>query len=322
MPAATAPAPGAVRAGGPTGPGLRLARMLTRDFDGRSETSLDPDLRVFVGDLARPYGVPLREDLLRQGVGHSYGEMAESLLRDALPDGEDVDLLILAFSSPDVRPGRSTAVHLSRFCPGSPLAFAVCDQGSAAAFTALRIATDYTRTGACRRAVVLVMETAHLHYGPALPVALPVRHCAVLLVCEATDGAGIRVRQSSGRPADPAPALVRAERAALGPAAAVVLGPDLTAVDLDLAGFGSAPTDVGSAPGAGEGPPDSRPADGDPVPGRTVAGRTGQPLTGVWTALAERLPHWRAEHRPVLVADFDRRLGRLSTLTLPAGVGP
>ncbi|GGV40490.1 hypothetical protein GCM10010495_67470 [Kitasatospora herbaricolor] len=260
MPGATAPASvvGAVRPGGTAGPGLRVARVVTRDFGGRSETSLDPDLRVFVSDLTRPYGVPLREDLLAEGVGHSYGEMAEGLLRDALSEDEQVDLLILAFSSPDVRPGRSAALHLSRFCPGSPLAFAVCDQGSAAPFTALRIATDYARTGACRRAVVLVVEAAHLHHEPARPVALPQRHCAVLLVCEADggargDGGGAVVRQSSGPAADPAPELVRAEWAALGPAAALVLGSGLTA-----------PSQVRYS-GTTARPGPARPADRDPT---------------------------------------------------------
>ncbi|MCX5214947.1 hypothetical protein OG689_37775 [Kitasatospora sp. NBC_00240] len=318
-PARSAAARSAARPGGPAGPGLRVARVLSRDFHGRSETSLDPDLRVFVADLTRPYGVPLREDLLAEGVGHSYGEMAEGLLRDALPADEPVDLLILAFSSPDVRPGRSAALHLSRFCPGSPLAFAVCDQGSAAPFTALRIATDYARTGACRRAVVLVMEAAHLHHEPARPVALPQRHCAVVLVCEAADGKGddgegvdAVVRQSSGPAADPAPELVRAEWAALGPAAALVLGPEL---DLPPDGRDSG-ADV--RPGGPEHPVPL----GRPDPDRTVAARGGQPLTGIWTALAERLPGWRAERRPVLLADLDRRLGRLSTLTLLPAAAP
>jgi hypothetical protein len=275
-------------AGAVTGPGLGIARVLNRDFDGRSETSLDPDLRVFVSDLVRPYGLPLREDLLRQGVGHTYGEMGEVLLRAALAPDEPVDLLIVAFDVPDVQPGRANAVHLSRFCPGSPLAFAVCDQGSAAAFTALRIASDYSRTGGCRRAVVLVMEQTALHYRPAEPVALPERQRGVVLVCEPTEGGGggeMTVRQSSGGELGPdaGAALLRAERKALGPDAAVVLGASL-----------------GTDPGA--------------VPGPVLA----QPLTGVWTELAANLPAWRAEGRPVLVADLDRRHGRLSTLALAA----
>lgn len=260
-------------------PGLRISRVLSRYFDGRSETSLDPDLRVFVADLVRPHGLPLREDLLRQGVGHSYGELGEVLLGEALAADQPVDLLIVAFDVPDVRPGRSTAVHLSRFCPGSPLAFAVCDQGPAAAFTALRIAADYHRSGACRRAVVLVMEQTELHYRPAEPVRLPDRHCAVLLVCEEGEGEGMSVRQSSGADLGPdlGAELVRAERKALGPEAAVVLGAQLAGSELD----------------------------------------PGQPLTGVWTELAAGLPQWTAEGRPVLVADLDPRLGRISTLALP-----
>ena len=282
MPGASAPAP--------ERRGLRVARVVAKDFDGRSETSLDPDLRVFVSDLTRPYGLDLREDLLRGGAGHSYGEMAEALLAEALPAGEPVDLLVLAFSSPDVRPGRSAAVHLSSLCPGAPLAFAVCDQGPAAAFTALRIASDYSRSGACRRAVVLAVEQTALHHRPAEPVALPDRHCAVVLVCEQTDAEEVVVRQSSGPVADSAPAQVCSERAALGPETALILGPEL-------------------ALGAG-------------APGPVVAARPGQPFTGVWTELAARLPGWRAERRPVLVADLDRRLGRLSTVALPVGAAP
>jgi hypothetical protein len=261
------------------GAGLRVVRALSRDFEGRSETSLDPDLRVFISDLVRPYGLPLREDLLERGVGHSYGEMGEVLLGEALAPDEPVDLLILALDVPDVRPGRSTAVHLSGFCPGSPLAFAICDQGTSAAFTALRIAADYASTGACRRAVVLVMEQTALHHRPSAPVLLPDRHRAVVLICEESEGEPMTVRQSSGTDLGPdhGAELVRGERKALGPDASLLLSSEF---------------------------------DG------------GQPLTGVWTEFAERLPGWQAEGRPVLVADLDRGLGRLSTLSLPALPAP
>ncbi|MFC1419648.1 hypothetical protein ACEZDE_23870 [Streptacidiphilus sp. N8-3] len=255
--------------------GLGVARVLSLDLDGRSETSLDPDLRVFLSDLVRPHGLALREDLLGQGVGHAFGEMGEVLLRAALAPDEPVDLLVVAFDMPDVQPGRANAVYLSRFCPGAPLAFAVCDQGTSAAFTALRIAADCARTGDVRRAVVLVMEQTALHYVPDRPVTLPRRNRAVALVCEWSEDGGMTVRQSSGSDLGPdqGAELVRIGRKALGPDTAVILGADL--------------------------PP-------------------GQPLTGVWTELADRLPGWRAEHRPVLVADLDRRHGRLSTLALPA----
>jgi len=267
----------------PGGSGLRIANVLSREFTGRSETSLDPDLRVFVTDLTRPYGIPLREDLLRQGVGHSYGEMAEGLLREALAPDEPVDLLVLAFSAPDVRPGRSTAVHLSSFCPGSPLAFAICDQGAAAAFTALRIAADSVRGGGCGRAVVLVLEQSALHYHPAEPEPLPDRHCAVVLVCEQERETGVTVSQVSGIPGESGDGMLRTRVAGLDRRTALVIGPQ----------FG-------------------------PTPPEAVRARAGQPMTGVWAELAARLPGWRAERRPVLVADLDRRLGRMSTLLIPA----
>ncbi|MFJ9518574.1 hypothetical protein ACIRPK_09950 [Kitasatospora sp. NPDC101801] len=192
----------------PAGPGgLRISRVLAQEFDGRSETSLDPDLRVFAGDLARPYGLALREDLLAEGVGHAYGEMGEVLIdRLALAEDQPVDLLILAFAVPDVQPGRAVTLHLARRCPGRPLAFAIGDQGSAAPFTALRIADRYARTGACRRALVLVLEQTTLHYLPAGPVTLPKRHQGVLLMLEpAREGQEMTIRQLEGSPAGEAP---------------------------------------------------------------------------------------------------------------------
>lgn len=283
------PYPGAART-----PGVRVSRVLARQFDGRSETSLDPDLRVFVSDLTLPYGVPLREDLLRAGVGHSYGEMAEGLLAGALPDGEPVDLLLLAFAIPDVRPGRSTAVHLTRFCAGTPLAFAVNDQGPAAAFTALRIVQDYQRTGGCRRAVVLVAEQASLHYTPSVPVRVPDAHCAVALVCEESLTPELAIHQESSAAAESVAERVAERLAALGPEAVLLAGAGLGDV-LDPA----APT----------------------VLAPTVLAPAGQPTTGVWSQLATRLPGWREQRRPVLVADYDPVLRRLGMVGLhPAPV--
>ncbi|MGW4893646.1 hypothetical protein ACWEQL_15490 [Kitasatospora sp. NPDC004240] len=272
--------------------GLSVTRAFAADFEGHSETSLDPDLRVFTGDLARPYGLEPREDLLREGVGHAYGEMGRDLLQQALADGPPVDLLILAFSSPDVRPGAPAALYLSRHCPGTPTAFAVCDQGSAAAFTALRLAAVHHRTGGCRRAAVVLAEQSALHHRPAEPVELPERHRAVLLLCEESAGEGIAVRQSARVDGEGARAAVREEHRALGPDAELLLAAGLSGEDGVLEG-------------------------GAPEGGPVTAAAPGQPFTGLWTLLAERLPARTADAGPLLLADHDHRLGRLSTLTLP-----
>ncbi|MFF2353704.1 hypothetical protein ACFVVL_28450 [Kitasatospora sp. NPDC058115] len=269
----------------PAAPGL--LRVLTRYADGRSELSLDPDLRVFVSDLVRPYGLPLREDLLAEGVGHAYEELAAGLLAEALGPDEPADVLVQAFDSPDIRPGAPTSLALSRACAGTPTALALCDQGTAGAFAALRAATAYQRTGVARRAVVVLAEQTALHYEPAAPVTLPERHCAVVLVCETAPGEELTVHQDGGADAGTAAEEVRRQAKALGEGTAVLLSAALEVPGLDAV--------------------------------RTPA---GQPFTGLWSALAERLPHWRAERRPVLLADLDPRLGVLSTLALRAGPRP
>ncbi|MFF4341041.1 hypothetical protein ACFY00_14030 [Kitasatospora sp. NPDC001540] len=260
--------------------GLRVTRAVAAGFDGHAAAALHPDLRTFTGDLVRPYGLPLREDLLSAGAGHDYAEMGAALLERALPGGEPADLLILAFSSPDVRPAAPASLRLSRHCPGQPTAFAVCDQGSAAAFTALRLAAVHHRTGGCRRAVIVLAEQSALHHETPEPVELPAEHRAVVLVCEEAAGEGMRVRRHDRPDAAPALRTARDEHRRLGDGARLLLS-------AGLAGHG--------------------------VPDGAEAARPGQPFTGVWTLLADHLP----ARRPLLVADHDRRLGRLSTLTLP-----
>ncbi|MGW4652438.1 hypothetical protein [Kitasatospora sp. NPDC004289] len=302
--------------------GLRVTRALAAGFEGRSEASLHPDLRTFVGDLVRPYGLPLREDLLREGAGHDYGEMAAGLLGKVLAEDEPADLLILAFSSHDVRPAAPSALYLSRHCPGQPMAFAICDQGSAAAFTALRIAAAHHRTGGCRRAVVVLAEQSVLHYEAPESVALPAQHRAVVLVCEEGEGEGLRVRQEEQSDGSLALASVLAAHRELGTDAGLLLAADL--------GRTEGPERVGTALGAGTtvgagtalGAGTAVGAEAADGAGATDAVGTtappGQPFTGVWSLLAEHL----ARHPetggggPLLVADHDRRLGRLSILTL------
>lgn len=299
--------PGRSTARGNTADGgpLRFTRVVSRVFDGRSETSLDPDLRVFVSDLVRPYGLALREDLLQQGSGHSYGEMAEELLRATVPADQPVDLLVLAFAVPDVRPGRSTALYLSDLCPGDPLAFAVCDQGAAAAFTALRLARDYTRTGGCRRALVLVVEQAALHYEPAprpgTGAPVPDRHTAVALLCERTGPAELTaLRQHTDVDPGALPALLTAELTDLAAGRAEVvlilgpgLGPGLRAADLDT----SMAAEVLLAP-------------------------AGRPYTGLWSELADGLAGWSSAGRLVLLAEYDPALRYLCVSAMDTATAP
>jgi 4-hydroxymandelate oxidase len=163
---------------------LRIRAVARRTFEappaiaGRPEHR--PHLHEYLSDLVKPYGLSLQDDL----AGHSYGEMAATLIGELVPADQPVELLVVAFAIPDVRPGRATATYLSHLCPGQPLAFAVCDQGSAAAFTGLRLIRDYTRSGGCRRALLLVLEQAGLPYDAGLPVDVPAAPTAVGLLCD------------------------------------------------------------------------------------------------------------------------------------------
>ncbi|BFV60999.1 hypothetical protein KCMC57_up61030 [Kitasatospora sp. CMC57] len=136
-------------------------------------------LERYLTDLLNPYGLsptPAKQD------GHSYGEMGAALIRATVPAGESVDLLVLAYSIPDITPGRATAAHLSHACPGTPLAFAVTDQGGAGAITALRLVDAYARSGGLRRALLLVVEQHSLPYDPGLPVTVPAESRGVALL--------------------------------------------------------------------------------------------------------------------------------------------
>jgi 4-hydroxymandelate oxidase len=260
---------------------VRLARVTTRTFAADSASAADPALRGFVRDLVAPYGLAVREDLFTAAAGHSYGEMAELLARDVLTlessavagrgiTEQSVDLLIVAHAAPDVIPGRATATYLSSVCPGAPFAFAVCDQGMASPFTALRIAHAYLDSGESQRALVLVLEQSALHHVPSTPVRLPDGHHAAALLLTTRAGAELAapVVWPGVSPSD-AMALLDAE---LTGGRAVVLGAELAAL-------------VAAA--------------GLPITARVAP--AGRPLTGPWATLG-------AAKGPALVADYDPAL--------------
>lgn len=262
---------------------LCVSRMDRRVFD--APPALAPAHRdaldVFLTDLVRPYGLELGADV---GQGHTYGEMAAELIGAMVGAHEPVDLLVLAFAIPDLRPGRATATYLSHVCPGGPLAFAVCDQGSAAAFTGLRLAREYLRTDGCERALVLVVEQAALPYPTRAAASVPARHAAVGLLCERTGATRLRTLEqypdvSAGQAAE----LLARATAAAGAAVTVVLGAGLA--------------DVADAV----------------TPPRVRVAPSGQPHTGAWWGLAAELGG------EVLVADYDPLLRYLCVAGFGAG---
>jgi 4-hydroxymandelate oxidase len=231
----------------------------------------------------------------------SFGEMAEPLIDALVPAGAaPVDLLVLAFAMHDLQPGRATAVHLSQLCPGQPLAFSLCDQGAAAAFSGLRVFQAYAGTGSCRRALLLVVEQSTLHYEPAAPAVIPERHAAVgLLLDAAGPGALQPIRQHTAVAPERAAGLLADELRQLAPGHAqvsLIQGSGLAALVAR----------------------EQLPA----VIDELVTATAGQPGTGVWWELAGGLPRWSQQERLVVLAEYDPILGYLSICAADCSAGP
>jgi hypothetical protein len=268
---------------------LRVAGAHRLVYQQPSATADDPRLAEFLTDMLGPYQVEFRGESL--GLGQSYAEMGEPLI-DALTSPErPIDLLVLAFSVHDLRPGQATAPYLSHRCPGSPMAFSVCDQGVAAGFIGLRLIQTYVRTGRFDRALLLVMEQTALHYQPARPAPLPDRTAAVALLLERTGSAALTpVRQYPSVPPELAGRRLADQVAALAtgrPAVTLVAGAEYAD---DLLSDRRLPDLVE----------------------QILIAPAGQPATGAWSEFAGGIAEWTDQPRLVLVADYDRPLGYLS----------
>ena len=275
----------------PARPPLRgdfhLVRAVRRTFTGPAEFLADPANRarvaLYLTDMARPYAREVPAALFGEppspALGHSYGEMAEALIGSVVTAAEPVDLLVLAFSSHDLRPGRQTAAYLSHVTPGAPMAFAICDQGSAAAFSGLRIAREYASSAGIRRALLIVAEQADLPYS--CPVTLPSRHQAVAMLYG--DCATPQARVAGARQH---PGVLPGDVAGLAAAGLAELAAGHQEVGLILSDALAA---LWTAPAAGQ--------------VRVVP--PGQPSTGLWWGLIEELTSDASHPELLVAADYD-----------------
>jgi 4-hydroxymandelate oxidase len=266
---------------------LHLVRAARRRFTGPAAFLADPVSRARVGeylaDMARPYAREVPAGLFggqpSAALGQSYGEMAEALIGSAVSPAEPVDLLVLAFSVHDLWPGRQTAAYLSHLTPGAPMAFAVCDQGPAAAFSGLRIASEYASSAGLRRTLLIVAEQADLPYGCEAPLPSQHQGVAMLLADGARPQARLTaVRQHPGVAPGDAAGLAAADLAALAagrPAVGLVLGDALAA---------------------------AWPA---PAASRVRVSQPGQPATGLWWDLIEELTCDAGQQDLLVAADYD-----------------
>jgi hypothetical protein len=329
---AGAPARGAAPAS------LGVSGAWRRTFGTASDSARDPALRVYLADMLRPFGLTLAEDRLTEG--QSYGEMAGALLAEEVAAQDPVDLLVFAFAVPDVAPWRATASYLSHLCPGRPFAFAVCDQGVTAPFTALRLIREYAATGGCRRALLVVAEQAVMPYRQAGLAASPDRHAVVALLCEqyghSVPGPLDTVRPDTVPPDTVPPDTVPPDTVRLETVRleTVRLHASVTrqqACRLLACAAADLPTGDELTAIVGTGLADDALDAG--LPARVVIAPPEQPTTGVWWEVAAGLPEWTARadradradrgsapgapgarsarSARVLLADYDPGLGHL-----------
>ena len=289
------PPAGPPRGAGPAGGGrdLHLVRAQRRAFTGPAEFLSDAVNRARVGeylaDMARPYAIEVPAGAFGEppspALGHCYGEMASALIGAVVPADEPVDLLVLAFSIHDVRPGRQTAAYLSHLTPGAPMAFAICDQGSAAAFSGLRIVRDYACSAGIRRALLIVAEQAAVPYE--CPAAVPSEHQAVAMLYSAT--------LSDGRRPVPRPRLADVRQHPGIPPGDVA---GLAAADLAefAAGYGSVGLVLSEPLAAAWTAPAARHVRVMPAE---------QPSTGVWWGLIDELAAGAGHPDLLVAADYD-----------------
>jgi 4-hydroxymandelate oxidase len=209
---------------------MHLRRVAQHGDGGHSPLAGHPALRTYAADLAGTRGLAVREEVF--GTGHAYAELAEPAIEAVTSPDDPVDLLVLAYGVPDVQPGRNTALHLAARCPGRPSAFAICDQGIAAAFTALRLVADHD----VDRAVLVVAEQTAVPYPLVADAPVPERHSAVALLLE-RGPAPVVVRQHSALPADAVDAVLAADLAELcgeRDDVRLVLGPGVDGAGADL----------------------------------------------------------------------------------------
>jgi hypothetical protein len=257
---------------------LRISGAARRVFDEQADSARHPAYRTYLTDMVRPYGLTVDAEALDEGRGQCYADMAGALIPEVSAEEQPVDLLVMAFAVPDVTPWRCTTSHLSLLCPGSPMAFAVSDCGTTAAFTGLRLIRAQAAGPSSPRAVLIVVEQAAINHELPIPAAAPARHAAVALRCDrAGPGLVDSVRLRSGVTRPEAASLLAtglAELSAGHEDVTVIAGAELASAAL-------------------------------PVGAEVVVAPAGQPCTGVWWEVAGRLAGWAARGQRVVIADYD-----------------
>jgi hypothetical protein len=241
-------------------------------------------------DLLTPFGEKPDEELLSRGSHVHHRDLADLLVADEGVGRSRPELLIVTHALPDVVPFTAIAPYLTDQLGGRAANFAIGQQGLAAPFTALRIASAYHRAGRAAEVVLAVLEQTTLPTAFPLVQETPLVDSAAALVLGASTEAGLR--------------FVRAHSAGT---AAAVLGDGTLGRDLGEDG-----TLLVLGPWVTE-----------DIPERTAVHRVapGSYCTSLWLELADHWQEWQQAYRRIVLLDTDPRSGRSHAALFADGEG-
>ncbi|MFC8173115.1 hypothetical protein [Streptomyces sp. NPDC057325] len=262
----------------------------------RSPEGREPDDRRaaldYFRDLLAPFGEKPDEALFDGGRHVRHRDLADLLVADEGVGGSRPELLIVTHALPDVVPFTAVAPYLTDRLGGRAANFSVAQQGLAAPFTALRIASAYAKAGRAAEVVIAVLEQTTLPTPFPLVRDTPLVDSAAALVLAAGKDGGGEGRYGGG------PRFVRAH-AAGSPADALGREPVEDGTLLVLG-----PWVTGDVPGH----------DG---PVHRVA--PGSYCTSLWLDLADHWREWGRDHRRIVLCDTDPRSGRTHVALFEGG---
>ncbi|MFE7581857.1 hypothetical protein ACFU5Y_09855 [Streptomyces gardneri] len=269
------------------------AAAAVRSPEGRAPEDRPAALDYF-RDLLTPFGEKPDEELLNAGAHVQHRDLVDLLVADEGVGRSRPELLVVTHALPDVVPFTAVAPHMTDRLGGRAANFAIAQQGLAAPFTALRIASAYHRAGRAAEVVIAVLEQTTLPTPFPLVQDTPLIDSAAALVL----GAG------AGTDAEDGLRFVRAHSAA---SAAEALGADALGRDLGEDGtlLVLGPWVTGDVP---ESPAVHRVA-------------PGSYCTSLWLELADHWQEWRENHRRIVLCDTDPRSGRSHVALFARGEG-
>jgi hypothetical protein len=261
---------------------LQLAHAAHRVLDARRPFS--PHDYDYFTDLLSTYGLLLHDDGFAAGR-LSFTDLVAGLVPDLGEYADRFDLAVMASLTSDSEPGWPMC-YLNLAVPKPGLAFAVADQGVLAPFTAMNLVVAWARRDGIERALVFVLDqTTVLHTEPIADRLRATEDSGVVLVLNAASGTAGDAAIDAPEPVPATPDRVPrlwAEIVSRTGVGAIVTGRSLADLVLDS-------------------------LDGT----ETVIAPEGRPCSGPWSALAQRLPRWKAEGKRVIIADYDAEAQRL-----------